>query len=113
MQELHINEKHFCLICGKEMTLAHKINYADYHCAHQDGHHFAYRIKENSMTKLRIRLGEGADKIHLKVHYDQGYSEVWSKSRSVNRPRINHIVSIDFTDLDKLKNKLKTYLLFA
>lgn len=113
MQELHLNDKHFCLVCGNEMTMDHKIEYADYYCALRDTHHFSYRVKENRMIKLRVRLGEGRDKIQLKVHYDDGYSEIWRSSRSVNRPRINHIIAPDFTDLEKLKNKIKTYLLFA
>lgn len=90
----------------------HKITFADYTCR-QDDHMLSYRVQNNSMIKLRIRFGEGDSKLHLKVHYDEGYSEVWKFSKSVNRIRINKIVVPDFTDIEKLKNKIKMCLVFG
>lgn len=106
-------EKYQCLICNREMEISHKLMYVDYYCNKQDDHHFAWRVKDNSLAKLRIRFTDGTTKLHLKVHYDEGYSEVWTKAKSDNRLKINAIVAPDFTDLDKLKNKIRTLLVFG
>jgi hypothetical protein len=40
MQKLELNDKHFCLVCGEEMELHHKIEYVDYACVKHDDHHY-------------------------------------------------------------------------
>lgn len=112
MPEPTQNVKHFCLVCGQLMRAEHELLWSDYVCA-QDEHHFSYRVIDDHITIMRLRLGEGDNRLHLRVFYREKYSEVWRKSGTLNRLRINHIIIPDFTNLDKTANKLKTYLVFG
>jgi len=105
-------EKYQCLVCRREMENRHMIKYVDWYCA-QDDHHFSWRIMGNQMIKLRIRFRSKGERLCLKVHYDEGYSEVWSKNDTANRLRVNQIVVPNFEDIEKLKNKIRTILVFA
>ena len=113
-------EKFDCLLCGKEMEIRHRISYIDYHCAMEADHHFAWRIAKVlplelnwQLLILRVKLMTGDENLYLKLHYDEGYSEVWSKDRTTERIKINSIIYPDFVDLEKLKNKLRTILVFS
>lgn len=107
-------EKYQCLVCHQEMEVHHKIKFVDHSCS-QDDHHLSFRIMDHRMIKLRIRLSSGSERLVLKVHYDEGYSEVWSKSdQSIeDRIRVNQIIVPNFEDLDILRNKIKTALVFG
>lgn len=131
MQKPALEDQHFCLICQGEMRPHHRVEYSDYACAQKEDHHFSYRVVEENMsledggwsfspvgqfkmTKMRIRFTEvDGSSLRLKMHYDKGYSEVWTVANSPNRIRINSIVIPDFDDIPKLKNKIKTYLIFG
>ena len=102
-----------CLVCNKQMEMHHKIIFVDYSCNHSDDHHFSWRIKDNTLAKLRIRFQENNERLCMKIHYDEGYTEVWSKAKSTNRIRINQIVVPNFEDIEKLKNKIRTLLVFG
>lgn len=99
-----------CPVCNKEMEIHHKIMYVDYSCDRSDSHHFSWRIRDNNLAKLRIRLDDG---LCLKVHYDEKYSEAWTSDKPDNKIRVNQIVIPNFEDLDKLKNKIRTLLVFG
>lgn len=123
---------HVCLICRQVMQFHKGIEHTDYYCGKNDNHHFCYRIvkedlfieinndwsfseiNKTKMIKLRIRLlDEDGAAIRLKIHYDKGYSEVWKIANSTDRVIINSIVIPDFNDMIKLKNKMKTFLVFG
>jgi len=104
-------EKFDCLVCNKEMEMHHKIMYIDYSCNRSDDHHFSWRIKDNRLVKLRIRFQDNSERLCLKIHYDEQYSEVWSKS--ANRIRINQVVIPNFQNIEVLKNKIRTMLVFG
>jgi hypothetical protein len=106
-------QKYQCLVCGREMVLHHKIIFMDYSCNTEDDHHFSWRIKDNSLAKLRVRFMSKDEQLYLKIHYDDKCSEVWSRSKPNNRIKINQIVVPDFMDLDKLKNKIRMLLVFS
>lgn len=107
-------EKYNCLVCGKEMIANHMIAYIDYHCQPDDfNHHFSWRIKNNILIKLRVRFSDKKERLCLKIHYDEGYSEVWSRGSLDNRLRIDQIIFPNFEDIEKLKNKIKTILVFG
>ncbi len=96
------------------MAVHHKISFIDHSCNHNpDDHHFSWRIKNGNLAKLRIRFGMGTRRLCLKIHYDEGYSEVWSKASTTNRLRINQIIIPKFEDIELLKNKIRTLLVFA
>ena len=106
-------EKFQCLVCNQEMEDKNQIAYVDHFCKKSDDHHFSWRIRNNNLIKLRIRFKTGTERLCLKVHYDEGYSEVWSKSNTINRVRIDSIIAPDFSDIEKLKNKIRTILVFG
>ncbi len=106
-------QKYQCLVCNKDMMMAHRIAFVDYYCNGQDDHHFSWRIKNDQLLKLRIRFESKGERLCLKVHYDEKYSEVWSKAKTSNRIRINQIVVPDFMDIEKLKNKIRMMLVFS
>lgn len=98
------------------MEMHHKIAYVDYVCGafapnSTPDHYFTMRIRHNAMIKLHIVFYK--ENLYLKVHYDEKYSEVWANANSTLRIRINQIVVPDFADLAKLKNKIKTLLVFG
>lgn len=118
-------EKFDCLLCGKEMEIRHRISHIDYHCTTEKDHHFAWRIanelstpgfsevQDRKILQLRVKLMTGEENLYLKLFYTEGYSQVWSKDRSTERIKINSIIYPDFVDLEKLKNKLRTILVFS
>lgn len=105
------------------MTQHHKLAYEDYVCNNDPDHQLSLRIvndfwmdgsiqmKTPRMTKLRVAFYR--ERLHLKVHYDEKYSEVWARANSPHRIRINQVVTPDFSNIDKLKNKIKTLLVFG
>lgn len=115
-------EKFDCLLCGKEMEKRHRISHIDYHCTTETDHHLAWRMAVEDITapqlswkilQLRIKFMTGDENLYLKLHYDKGYSEVWSKDRTTQRIKINSIIYPDFTDVEKLKKKIRTILVFS
>lgn len=115
-------EKYDCLLCGKQMEIRHRISYIDHYCTTEANHHFAWRIAcvdTNApqltwkILQLRIKLMTGEENLYIKIHYDKGYTEVWSKDRSTERIKINSIIYPDLIDVEKLKNKLRTILVFS
>lgn len=110
-------QKYQCFVCGEEMEMHHKIAYMDYTCNKNDEHQLSIRIVHNMMmdtkTLTKLRLAFYKERLHLKIHYDQKYTEVWAKANSPNRIKINQIVVPDFTDLAKLKNKIRMLLVFG
>ena len=104
-------EKFDCPICKRDMEMHHKIMYIDYTCNRSDSHHFSWRIKDNNLAKLRICFNEEA--LCLKVHYDEKYSEAWTADKPDSKLRINQIVIPNFEDIEKLKNRIRTLLVFG
>ena len=104
-----------CPICKRELKEDHMISYQDYHCFPSLlGHHYAARIKDDQIIQIKIRLrAMNGSNLFLKVYFNQGYSEVWSKLNDTNRIKINHVFMPDFNNLVKLEKKMKTYLLFS
>lgn len=132
MQQLTPTNQYFCPVCTCEMEGYHCVEYSDYSCDKREDHHYSFRVIEKEVfvdagdsrpaesftdriiTKARIRFTEPDGKIiRLRVHYDLGYSEIWTKISSSHRLQIQQLIPMDFTDIEKLKNKLKTYLVFG
>jgi ribosomal protein L32E len=109
---MNINEEFNCLVCNKVMQSNHQIAYIDYSCHRQDDHHFSWRIVHGNLAKLRIRFKDGSERLVLKIHYDEDYSEVWTMPDSV-RLKVNQIIIPNFEDVEKLKNKIRTILVFS
>ena|ERR1700735_1995578 len=105
-------QKYQCLVCGDDMEVHHMIKYVDHFCFKvSSGHVLTMRIKDHQMIKLRIFFNSGFTRLGLKVHYDEGYSEVWTYS-NYPKIKINEIVVPDFMDIEKLKSKIRLCLMF-
>lgn len=111
---MNVSEEFNCLVCGKTMKMEHQIAYIDYSCilSARDDHHFSWRIVHGNLAKLRVRFKDGHERLVLKIHYDEGYSEVWTTTESV-RLKINQIIIPNFEDIESLKNKIRTILVFS
>lgn len=126
MIKFYLNSTNYCPICRNELRVKHDIEFIDYICSRTEDHHLAFRYKiiqdpEDSkqsidqVNTLRLRLTEtGGEEIRIKIYYGKGYSEIYGKSASpTSRVKVNQIIDPDFNNLDALKNKIKTYLLFS
>lgn len=106
-----------CLVCGEEMEMHHKIAYYDYVCNKHPDHRLTMRIVHNVMMDIKaltkLRVAFDSDRLHLKIHYDLSYSEVWAKNNTTQRIKINHIISPDFSNIEKLKDKIRMLLVFS
>lgn len=109
---------HHCPICQRELEKDSYQERVDYHCTPpREDHHYAKRVShtdESQILKLKVRISPEDTKTFLKIHYDQGYSEVWTNpDDDESKIRINHVMEPDLSDLKALQTKLKTYLVFS
>ena len=110
--------EHNCPICQSQLEPQdHKILYQDYLCKKNIDHHaymYRYRPAQNEMVQLKVRItDEDGSKIYFKVYYDQNRSEVWTRSNDNQRITIDHAFVPDYSDLEKLKQKIRTYIIFS
>lgn len=109
-------QKYFCPICQDELKPDPSRQHTDYACyGGDDGNHlYIHRVKDEQITKIKVRLMEpGGEKLYFKINYDHGFSEIWTKANDTNRNRIDSIFDPDFSDVEKLKTKIRTYLVFS
>jgi len=96
---------------------ADRIKYQDYSCRNDlDTHMYIHRAKNEQILQLKIRITEAdGTKICCKMYYDQCCAEVWTGNSNdkSNRVKIDQVFDIDFSDLEKLKKKIKMYMLFS
>ena len=103
----------FCPICHCAMIEEHKIKYIDYYC-NNEHHCYVKRLRDNKLLMHKIRLlDSNGEKLYLKVSLIDSYSEVWKHTNNTFRNRINVIVNVDFNDIESIKNKIKTYIVFS
>ena len=110
-----------CPICNRVLIRDHMIKYIDYSCKNNTNNHFyAKRLVEDVLTKVKLRLTDkSGEKIYVKFNYDLNNFEVWSKMPDKNfdfapkRILINGTFIPDFSDIEKLKSKIKVYLTFS
>lgn len=110
--------EHNCPICQNTLSPEqNKIMYQDFVCRKDlDSHSFIYRYRPalNEVVQLKVRITEeDGSKLYFKVYYDQDRSEVWTRTNDNERISISHAFKPDFSDLGKLKQKIKTYLIFS
>lgn len=108
-------EKHICPLCNDYLSGDTTPNkHTDYSCVKSADHYYAKRIKNDELTKIKFRLTDpDGKKLYIKINYDQGITQVWTKSNNNIRSEIQSVFEPDFSDIEKLKNKLKTYLVFS
>ena len=109
-----------CPICQNKMEedqrmQGEKLLYSDYRCfPSQPDHHYCERISGQDILKLKVRISTNDERWFLKINFDDGFSEIWTKpSDETSRVRINHTFTPNLQDLDGLLKKLKTYITFS
>ena len=111
-------ELHHCKICKSEMVIS--LLDRSFYCRNNANDHFyGERFLADTLMKIKIRLtDEGGEKLYISFDYKSNTTEVWSRKLSL---RDNDTVKIpidgtfipDYSDINKLKSKIKTYLLFS
>lgn len=116
-----------CPICDTTLRESHKprpytsssypapnpTHWTDYSCQYGINHSYSIRYLEEELVKTKIRLQEGNDKIFFLLHHQDDRLEIWTQPGQTNRVIIAGLFEPDFTDIVKLREKLKTYVTFA
>lgn len=108
--------KYHCPICQKEMTMEHKIKFIDYFCSPpQADHHYSARYADDKLAKVKVRLTDvkRRETLFFKVDYIEGNTLVWTTPNDIKRVVIPQTFIPDFNQLDKLRAKIRTYLVFS
>ncbi len=108
--------EHMCPICQRALTKEGKNEEVDYHCyPPKSDHHYSKRVASTGeLLKMKVRMGSGESRLYFKINYDQGFTQVWTDPDDDDaRIRINHIFEPDLTDLEALRQKIRTYMVFS
>lgn len=107
--------EHPCPICQRELAKEIKTSHVDYHCfPPKSDHHYSSRASlTGEILKMKVRIGSNENKLFFKVNYDEGYSHVWTNPDDDTRIKINYVFEPDLTDLEALRQKLRTYMVFS
>ena len=120
MNKMHTFEEKKCPICQEKMIVESTPKHHDYICR-QDDHFYSIRMAESIKTsgielrKLKIKLGNLETEpqcFFLRINYDEDTSEVWS-SNNDSKNTIKQVFTPDFSNIPKLKNKIRTLLIFS
>lgn len=106
--------KNICPICLKHLNESRRDNkdYVDYKCHgdSDDDHFYVHRILNGDIIKIKFRI----DDMYLKINFDEGFSQAWPIDSLIqDRVTVNHALELDFSDLEKIKSKIKTILTFS
>ncbi len=107
--------KHKCPICSKNMSfIARSKSSSDYFCDDGDDHHYAERVSDGYFTVCKLRIGDMPtdERLYLKVNFTDGNSEIWRGIDSQKRIKVAEVISIQ-SSLDKMRNKIETYITFS
>lgn len=109
-----------CKICDSEMLPLKKviknITYYDFKC-HEElmSHLFIERVLNDKVIILKARLSSEEEDIVFKIDFDNPRIEIWSDTSSdfPDSIIINTAFNPDFSDLNKLKLKIKGLIVFS
>lgn len=104
----------FCPICQR--LLKEDDGMKDvYNCfPSTDSHAYSVRLENDKPLIMKFRLSPGETKLYTRINFVDNFSEVWTRPGDPqSKIRINHAFLPDFSDLPKLEEKIKTYLLFS
>ena len=118
-----------CPFCNSKLDAEQTVLYTDYFCNKHD-HFFSERltdvknesgefimengkcVKELSKIKLSLQDHNG-EKMYLKVNYDEGTSQVWTKNSMTHRYVINNTIVPNYDDRESIIRRIKTLILFS
>lgn len=110
--------EHICPICNKitkaDIEPSDKVNVKDYVCRNSvDTHFYVCRIVDEIITQLKVRFNDDkGTPLFFKILYDKKRTEIWTEVNG-NKVQLDKILTPNFSDLDKLRDKLKLYLLVS
>lgn len=103
-----------CPICQATLKIDKFNNIIEEKCiANIEDHFYCTRSSKNDfISKQKIRLKDNEHNLVIVINHDQQTCEVW---RDDDSKKISVPISFqaDFSDLEKIKQKIKTYLLFG
>lgn len=108
-----------CKICESELIQSIKtiknIHYHDYKCNENLDHHlYIEREIDGELITLKVRLSLDNEDIIFKINYNECITEIWNtRSEYPEKIIINTILNPDYSDLNKLKSKIKTFIAFS
>lgn len=116
--------EHVCPICNKptkiirdefdEYDAIYEHGYQDYACnSHSDHHVYVCCVINDLIVREQVRLYENGIPLNINVSYEQNKTELWAGFHRGARVKIDRLFIPDFSDLDKLKEKIKFYLLVS
>lgn len=109
--------KNICPICQRELSrVSNEIQFeSTYGCTNRPNddmidHYYGYRVSGDELISSKIRIGN----LVLQIMYEEGISRVWTLGTEESKKvKINYILEPDFSDLEKIKRKIKTLLTFS
>jgi len=113
-------EKYICPICQAELKQDYRserkpLHEHDFTCSMRDDNHsYSIRTVDDTMVKIKVRLQDTDDeRLIFLIDYADHKLEIWTKAGQTNRVVIPVSFEPDFSDIEKLKEKIRTYLIFA
>jgi len=103
----------FCPICNKKLTVQLMIQYNDYFCNAAKDHHFSERVVGEERKMVKFRVSSGKQRLYCKFDYGNGYSEIWEGAENANRVRVEQVFEPNYSSVEGLVSKLRTYLVFS
>lgn len=102
-----------CPVCHHEMYVRKFSDpTTDYICEGNNDHWFGIREEYNKTIYLKVRFTQSHNKYYLMINYPKNLTQVWT-AKNKTRIRIHSVFTPDFSDINKLMNKIKTYLVLS
>ena len=100
-----------CPICKRKLTKFSFSKEIDYSCTpSMMNHHYAIRFLNKEKFVVKFRLTVNQEDLMVRINYHDKFIEIWGNNKP--KIKINYIFEPDFTNLDKLFNKIKAYVAF-
>jgi hypothetical protein len=112
-------KENYCPICKSNLTLDSNHTdkkISDYLCKFKEDHFFAIRMKNDYVSKIKVRVLDDDDlksKLFIKVNFDENTTQVWKSINPSHQIKVKSAIDIDFSNISKIRNKIKTILIFS
>jgi len=106
---------HVCPICSNQLKEepVFASQETDLICRQED-HLLAKRMSAaGDLMIVKLRIKDGAHKFFAQFDYKDNTTSLWTKANERHPIKVPSIISTDLSNLDKIKQKIKTYLLFS
>lgn len=109
--------KNICPICQRELSRVSDETQIEsiYGCTNRPkdsitDHYYGYKILGDELISSKVRIGN----LVIQILYREGISKVWTfGAEESKKVKINFILEPDFSDLEKIKRKIRTLLTFS